>query len=206
MIRALQLLKGTLDNNEANIHMAVVLYPYIYTSAFAKQKPDRDSKFLFGLQSSCEDAAKELEDLAKSLAGDQSEGTNVTTALKFLDKNIDSTRSAAVVTIASGFSDGYGNPLDKTTPIYPPTLIGRAMNEMQTDKQGIRFFAAGDRDSSQNAKKFNLELMALSENDVSRLEEMGPNDPSVNFISKVIDLLENGNILCSDQGKKLRFT
>lgn len=204
-IRALQLLKGALDNEATGIDMGVVLYPYIYTAPriFAP-RTNKESKFVVGLDTECEEAAVKLDDLARSLSWDQSEDTASFTALEYLKKNMDDTKPTDVITIASSFSGGY---IDPSSSNYPPTKIGAAIDGiLSTSSYPMRFFAIGDRGKRQNEEYFTKELMALSDNKPSRIVEMGVDESSVKFVSSIVDVLENGNIVCSDQGENATLT
>ena len=198
IIRAIQLMVGALDNNTANLTVAVVNYPYKTNSL-----PYKKSSFIVRLGASCIQAAETLDELSVYLDRYQSENTYAARALEFLSKNINTEKLTSVITIMSGISNGFEEDKDSTD--YPPNAIKAAMSMNRfKDAEQVKFFVVGDMTKVREDKRddFEKELDALS-NDIPENRMAISNRDDRGFINQTLSFLQEGNILCKKQGTYL---
>ena len=187
------------SNDEDDVGVALVLYPYIYDRT---RRMNRPASLNISLDTNCMDTVDNLEKLAIDVFFDQSEDTASYEALELLEKGPATTRPTAVVTLTDGPSDVL-NMDSPSSPNYPINRIRTAIQTIQAKQTGglARFCAAGLDISVPAGQEalFADELLALGEGIPSHSKVTGA-DVSV-YINTVLDLLVDANILCPNQSK-----
>lgn len=202
-MHALQFIFGALTTRAVdNVHVGVVLYPYIFV---LNNSPDRPASLNISLTTSCTSAVESLEALSYSVFYDdyQSEDTRSYEALEFIGTNVISemTQATTVITLTDGPSEIYNN-VPPTSSQYPINRINTAVRSIQQSRPSTRFFAAGVEiaNSVSDDNLFTEELKALGEGLDSHYRRTNSNIDD--FTDTVIDLLVDASVLCPNQSKE----
>ena len=191
-IGGLQLISQALRSNP-DIQQSLVVY-----EVKSPLRITYDSRYIYSPTDDCSDIVQELDRIASEfISGLQRSlyGTSSSTALEFVLRHvpISDTRTTSVITITDGFSDENEN-----------ARIATLENGIKTNRK-VNFFSVGVRNNNpideKNMPKFQAELLALAGSDESRRSNIDGSD----ITNKLVEILENADVLCTSQGMK-RYT